>query len=210
MVELKTHAAQLGWNTCNPSLLSGFAFCWHIYFKHPPFFNSSAWLAMNHTHEHTHVSCHDYSHSFHHKTYSFPLAVNPVNCYVVCYMDSLICFVNLNFFFYVFRLQCLHWPNIQPRSFSTIFVMFIFRFILFMFGSTCANIPLPSISLVVIIVSAQNGSMSCQTHALHCMLISHGLLYMVMSKGLHVTDVDVFFIHVTGLCVAYIGLVSVG
>ena len=30
VVELKTHAAQLGWNTCNPSLLSGFAFCWHI------------------------------------------------------------------------------------------------------------------------------------------------------------------------------------
>ena len=82
-----------------------------------------------------------------------------------------------------------------------------------MFGPTCANMPLPSISLVVIIVSVQNGSMSnmlCQTHALHCMLISHGLLYMVMSKGLHVTDVDVFFTHVTGLCVACIGLVSVG
>ena len=30
VVELKTHAAQLGWNTCNPSLLSGFVFCWHI------------------------------------------------------------------------------------------------------------------------------------------------------------------------------------
>ena len=40
--------------------------------------------------------------------------------------------------------------------------------------------------------------MSFQTHALHCMLISHGLLYMVMSKGLHVTDV--YFTHVTGLC----------
>ena len=79
-----------------------------------------------------------------------------------------------------------------------------------MFGPTCANIPLPSISLVVIIVSAQNGSMSCQTHAHHCMLISHDLLYMVMSKGLHVTDVDVFFTHVTGLCVACIGLVLVG
>ena len=135
--------------------------------------------------------------------YSFPLAVNPVNCYVMCYMDSLICFVNLNFFFYVFRLQCFHWPNIQPLS-----QLFIFRFILFMFSPTCANIPLPSISLVVIIVSAQNGSVSCQTHALHCMLISHGLLYMVMSKGLHVTDV--FFMHVTGLCVACIRLVSVG
>ena len=72
------------------------------------------------------------------------------------------------------------------------------------------QVTLPSISLVVIIVSAQNGSMSCQTHALHCMLISHGLLYMVMSKGLHVTDVDVFFTHVTGLCFACIGLVSVG
>ena len=49
--------------------------------------------------------------------------------------------------------------------------------------------------------------MSFQTRALHCMLISHGLLYMVMSKGFHVTDVDVFFTHVTGLCVACIGLV---
>ena len=40
--------------------------------------------------------------------YSFPLAVNPVNCYVVCYIDSLIhvCFVDLNFFF---GLQCFHW-----------------------------------------------------------------------------------------------------
>ena len=77
-----------------------------------------------------------------------------------------------------------------------------------MFGPTCANMPLLSISLVVIIVSVQNGSMSsmsCQTHALHCMLISHDLLYMVMSKGLHVTDVDVFFTRVTGLCVACIG-----
>ena len=71
------------------------------------------------------------------------------------------------------------------------------------------QVTLPSISLVVIIVSAQNGSMSCQTHALHCMLISHGLLYMVMSKGLHVTDV-MYFTHATGLCVASIGLVSVG
>ena len=96
--------------------------------------------------------------------YSFPLAVNPVNCYVahnitiyMCYIDSLICFVDLNFFFYIFRLQCFHWPI----SFSTIFVMFIFRFVLFMFGPTCAsNITFDS--LVVIIVSAQNGSMSCQ------------------------------------------------
>ena len=38
------------------------------------------------------------------------------------------------------------------------------------------------------------------------MLISHGLLYMVMSNGLHVTDV--FFMHVTGLCVECIALVS--
>ena len=76
-----------------------------------------------------------------------------------------------------------------------------------MFGPTCAsNITFDS--FVVIIVSAQNGSMSCQTHALHGMLISHGLLYMVMSKGLHVTDV-MYFTHATGLCVAWIGLVSV-
>ena len=103
---------------------------------------------MNHTREHTYVSCHDYSHSFHHKTLLFSPCCKPCSCN----MDSV---VNLNFFFYVFRLQCFHKPNIQPLS-----QLFIFRFILFMFGPTCANIPLPSISLVVIIVSAQNGSVS--------------------------------------------------
>ena len=92
-----------------------------------------------------------------------------------------------------------------------IYNLFIFRFILFMFGPTCANIPLPSISLVVIIVSAQNGSMSCQTYALHCMLISHGLLYMVMSKGLHVTDVDVFHTcNWTVCCMYWTGVSGVG
>ena len=137
--------------------------------------------------------------------YSFPLAGDPVNCYVahnitiyMCYIDSFICFVDLNFFFYIFQLQCFHWRI----SFSTIFVMFIFRFILFMFGPTCAsNITFDS--LVVIIVSAQNGSVSCQTHALHCMLISHGLLYMVMSKGLHVTYADVFHTCNWTMCCMY-------
>ena len=65
------------------------------------------------------------------------------------------------------------------------------------------QVTLPSISLVVIIVSAQNGSMSCQTHALHCMLISHGLLYMVMSKGLHVTYADVFHTCNWTVCCMY-------
>ena len=133
MVELKTHAAQLGWNTCNPSLLLGFAFCWHIYFKRPPFFISSAWLARTPMNQHIHTShvtpIHILSTIRH---YSFPLAVHPVNSYVVCYIDSLISFVNLNFF----RLQCFHWPTMQP-----LFIMFIFRFILFMFGPTCANKP---------------------------------------------------------------------
>ena len=68
-----------------------------------------------------------------------------------------------------------------------------------MFGPTCAS----NITLVVIIVSAQNGSMSCQTHALHCMLISHGLLYMVKSKGLHVTDADVFHTCNWTVCCMY-------
>ena len=76
-----------------------------------------------------------------------------------------------------------------------------------MFGPTCAS----NITLVVIIVSAQNGSMSCQTHALHCMLISHGLLYMVMSKGLHVTDVDVFnTCNWTVCCMDWAGVSGVG
>ena len=79
-----------------------------------------------------------------------------------------------------------------------------------MFGPTCAsNITFDS--LVVIIVSAQNGSMSCQTHALHCMLISHGLLYMVISKGLHVTDVDVFnTCNWTVCCMDWAGVSGVG
>ena len=80
VVELKIHA---GWNTCNPSLLLGYVFCWCI--KHPPFFISSARLAhtpMNHTHEHTHVSCHDYSHSFHHKTLFFSPCCKP--CKFLC------------------------------------------------------------------------------------------------------------------------------
>ena len=73
------------------------------------------------------------------------------------------------------------------------------------------QVTLPSISLVVIIVSAQNGNMSCQTHALHCMLISHGLLYMVMSKGLHVTDVDVFHTcNWTVCCMYWTGVSGVG
>ena len=126
MVELKTHAAQLSWNTCNPSLLSGFAFCWHIYFNHPPFFISPAWLA--HTHTHTHTLMNQHIHTSHVRPihtlstirhYSFPLAVN---CYVVCYMDSLIRFVHLNVSFghsaltglicnplsqlFIFRLMC--------------------------------------------------------------------------------------------------------
>ena len=53
--------------------------------------------------------------------------------------------------------------------------------------------------------------MSCQTHALHCMLISHGLLYMVMSKGLHVTDVDVFHTcNWTVCCMYWTGVSGVG
>ena len=151
--------------------------------------------------------------------YSFPLAVHPVNCYVVCYIDSLISFVHLNFFFYVFCLQCFHWPTIQLLS-------QIFRFILFMFSPTCANKPhiyisLPFISLVghncistkmvVRLFPGVKGSPSTCTIDCHilfpfvfiylcklfvyyqkkknCMLTSHRLLYMVISKGLHVTDV---------------------
>ena len=73
------------------------------------------------------------------------------------------------------------------------------------------QVKLPSISLVVIIVSAQIGSMSCQTHALHCMLISHGLLYLVVSKGLHVTDVDVFHTcNWTVCCMYWTGVSGVG
>ena len=120
MVELKTHAAQLGWNTCNPSLLSRFAFCWHIYFKRPPFFNSSAWLAHSHKpmNQHIHVRTshvrpiHTLSTIRH---YSFPLAVHPVNCYVVCYMDSLIRFVHLNFFFLCLSVTLAYYTTLFPN-----------------------------------------------------------------------------------------------
>ena len=135
--------------------------------------------------------------------YSFPLAVNPVNCYVVCYIDSLICCVDLNFFlgysaFTGLPLSQLFLLCLYSDSFSLCLVLHV-------------QVTLPSISLVVIIVSAQNGSMSCQTHALHCMLISHGLLYMVMSKGLHVTDVDVFHTcNWTVCCMYWTGVSGVG
>ena len=108
VVDLKTHAAQLGWNACNPSLLSGFAFCWHIYFKRPPFFISSAWLAHTHTHEptHTHVSRHTDTYSFH---YSFPLTVHLVNCYVLHGFTHKLCLFEL---FLVTVLLLAYYPTI--------------------------------------------------------------------------------------------------
>ena len=138
--------------------------------------------------------------------YSFPLAVNPVNCYVVCYIDSLIhcmlCRFELFFLGYSaftgLPLSQLFLLCLYSDSFSSCLVLHV-------------QVTLPSISLVVIIVSAQHGSMSCQTHALHCMLISHGLLYMVMSKGLHVTDVDVFYTcNWTVCCMYWTGVSGVG
>ena len=49
-----------------------------------------------------------------------PLAVNPVNCYVLHAFTHKLCLFEL--FFYVFRLRCFHWPTIQP-SFSTIYIL---------------------------------------------------------------------------------------
>ena len=153
---------------------------------------------MNHTHENTHVSCHDYSHSFHHKTLFFSPSCKPCKllCCVLHRFTHMLCRFEL-----FFGLQCFHWPNIQPLSQLFLLCLYSDSF------SLClvlhVQVTLPSISLVVIIVSAQNGSMSCQTHALHCMLISHGLLYMVMCKGLHVTDVDVFHTCNWTVCCMY-------
>ena len=131
--------------------------------------------------------------------YSFPLAVNPVNCcYVVCYIHSLLCFVDLNFFPVSFGYSAF---TGLPLSQLFLLCLYSDSFSLCLFLHV--QVTLPSISLVVIIVSAQNGSMSCQTHALHCMLISHGLHYMVMSKGLHVTDVDVFHTCNWAVCCMY-------
>ena len=151
MVELKPHAAQLGWNTCNPSLLLGFAFSKHIYFKHPPFFISSAWLAhtpMNHTleptHPHTHTHTHVYVTPIHTlstiRHYSFPLAVHPVNFYVVRYIDSLISFVHgllynlfLNYFCYV---------NIQIHSLNMVLHMQINHIFHYLLSGTTIVVPI--------------------------------------------------------------------
>ena len=163
---------------------------------------------MNHTHEHTHVSCHDYSHSFHNKTLFFSPCCKPCKllCCVLHRFTHMLC--QFEPFFHIFRLQCIHWPTMQPLSQLFLLCLYSDSF------SLCLvlhmQVTLPSISLVVIIVSAQ-GSMSCQTHALHCMLISHGLLYMVMSKGLHVTDVDVFHTcNWTVCCMYWTGVSGVG
>ena len=83
VVDLKTHAAQLGWNACNPSLLSGFAFCWHIYFKRPPFFISSAWLAHTHPWTNTYTRLTSHLYTLFPLPVFFPLAVHPVNSYVL-------------------------------------------------------------------------------------------------------------------------------
>ena len=161
---------------------------------------------MNHTHEHTHVSCHDYSHSFHHKTLFFSPCCKP--CKLLCCVlhrfthTCMLCRFELFFLGYSaftgLPLSQLFLLCLYSDSFSLCLVLHV-------------QVTLPSISLVVIIVSAQNGSMSCQTHALHCMLISHGLLYMVMSKGLHVTDVDVFHTcNWTVCCMYWTGVSGVG
>ena len=111
MVELKTHA---GWNTCNPSLLLGFNLrSAGTYILRTPTIFHFIFMAGTHTptNQHIHTShvtpIHTLSTIRH---YSFPFAVHPVHCFVVCYMDSLISF---ELFFYVFRLLCL---TIQPSS----------------------------------------------------------------------------------------------
>ena len=80
MVELKTHAAQLGWNTCNPSLLSGFAFCWQTLTVFHIICMAGTHTPMN-QHIHTsHVTpIHTISTIRH---YSFPLVVH--TCKLLC------------------------------------------------------------------------------------------------------------------------------
>ena len=129
--------------------------------------------------------------------YSFPLAVNPVNCYVVCFIDSLICCVDLNFFSISFGysaftglpLSQLFLLCLYSDSFSLCLVLHV-------------QVTLPSISLVVVIVSAQNGSILVRLMP-STVCSSHGLLYMVMSKGLHVTDVNVFHTWNWTVCSMY-------
>jgi hypothetical protein len=69
--------------TCNPSLLSGFAFCWHICFKRPPFFISSAWLAHTHPWTNTYTRLTSHLYTLFPLPVFFPLAVHPVNSYVL-------------------------------------------------------------------------------------------------------------------------------
>ena len=154
MVELKTHA---GWNTCSAGTYNTHHFSFHLHGWHTH-------TPMNHTREHTHVSCHDYSHSFHHKTLFFSPRCKPCkllcctqhnNSHVLHRFTHMLCRFEL-FFLYllvtVLSLPYLFLLCLYSDSFSLCLVLHV-------------QVTLPSISLVVIIVSAQNGSMSCQTHA---------------------------------------------
>ena len=104
MVELKTHAAQLGWNTCNPSLLSGFAFCWQTLTVFHIICMAGTHTPMN-QHIHTsHVTpIHTISTIRH---YSFPLVVHPCKllCCVLHGFAHKLCLFNL--FFYVYVCVC--------------------------------------------------------------------------------------------------------
>ena len=79
-------------------------------------------MAGTHTHpcmnQHIHTSHVTLIHTL--STILSPLLYTPVNCYVLHGFTHKLCLVEL--FFYVFWLQCFHWPTIQP-SFSTICIL---------------------------------------------------------------------------------------
>ena len=130
------------------SLLLEFASCWLILFQLPTVFHficmagipTCSYLYVTHmnVHAHTPHTTHTHTHSHTHTrlmshvyilfppydTILFPpYFIYPVNCYVVCYnlkKKNTLSLVKLAYI----------------TSFTTIFAMFKFRFILFMFGPT--------------------------------------------------------------------------
>ena len=149
---------------------------------------------MNHTHEHTHVSCHDYSHSFHHKTLFFSPGCKPCKlfCCVLHRFTHMLCRFELLFLYL----------SVIVLSLAYLFL----NYFCYVYISLClvlhVQVTLPSISLVVIIVSAQNGSMSCQTHA--STVCSYPMASSTWScPNPSMSLMWMCFTHATGLCVTH-------
>ena len=126
--------------TCNPSLLSGFAFCWHICFKRPPFFISSAWLAHTHPWTNTYTRLTSHLYTLFPLPVFFPLAVHPVNSYVLHGFTHKLC---------LFWLCTVLWLAYYPTLFlkylySDWCVFHVCKFYTQWYRSMGAKAPLPT------------------------------------------------------------------